>query len=103
MVLSSLLMMRPIHRPAISKLVYNADWLRMSEEEKKAAEAEGKIRLPEFSKMKTMSKKEREEFRDKLTPIFEEYKERINRVFLAIPRSLLLVCRFVNSLLNSIQ
>ena len=88
--------MRPLHRPVHDKFVFSEKWDSMSEKEKKEAIEAGKIRVPktreEFIKM---SKSDLEELRKKIRPIFDEIKNSFLSLLKQMPKSLLLVCRYL--------
>ena len=87
------LAMRPLHRPVHSKLIFNNDWVRMSQKQQEEATKQGMLRLPTPKQIRNMKKSEINELRAKFRPFFEEMKEEALVVFKSFPPSLMLVCR----------
>lgn len=85
--------MRPLHRPVHPKFVYNSQWVKMSDEERKKALDDGIIRIPTPNEFRNMKSQELYELRAKCKPYFEEIKEDISKVLKLFPRTLFLAFR----------
>ncbi len=96
MAFSAFLIMRPLHRPLHDKFIFYDKWDSMSEKERLEAIRDGKVRVPRTRhEFQSLKQSEIEELRQKIRPYFDEIKKSILSLLEQMPKSLLLICRYI--------
>jgi hypothetical protein len=76
------------------KFIFSHDWAKMSEQEIKKAEEEGKIRFPSPDEFRKMKKREFNEWRVRFRPYIEEIHDTVSKTVKSFPKGLLFITRY---------
>lgn len=103
MLLATLLTMRPLHRPVHDMFIFDKTWQKMSAAEREKAREEGKIRIPSGDEVKKLTPAEWAELRAKFRPYIEEIRNNIVKTLKSMPRTLILVLRYIKQIKRSLS